>query len=476
MCINSVRKVIEENPQIDLEVPLECVLEALEITMSSNNGSFANNFFTQFNGATIGGPESASVTDIFGAVYIDPVAKNGGSFVPKDWKRYRNDTWDLEDHVSEQQLETFAGYLNSNVFENKIKFTRETSKNELVFLETKVHLKDGFLISEIYSKPTDSHEYLNPRSCHPPQVTRNNPNSVALRIRRNCSDRVPGDKMFINNLVKYKAYLLDSSYASDTIDKHFIKVAKLKRKDTLGEKVARNRESGNRKINFVTTWDPMFPDINKLSGNFIKFWKRTNSAKNYFLKGRLEFHIKEVIKYFKEFLAPSRVVFENTDALSPSKRQHHGKCAKCETCGKSTKGRRRNSGIYCCHVLKENNQFKSFQTKEQYRIRQDINCKSENVIYLFTCKMCGLQGVGSCLVLSQRVSNYITSIKKRKPGCKIEQHFTRPGHTINDYSVLGIVKLENPPRDPTGRLREFEGYWMIKLNEYARTLWAKWDQ
>ena len=72
--------------------------------------------------------------------------------------------------------------------------------------------------------------------------------------------------------------------------------------------------------------------------------------------------------------------------------------------------------------------------------------------------------MGSCLVLSQRVSNYITSIEKRKPGCKIEQHFTRPGHTINDYLVLGIVKLENPPRDPTGRLREFEGYCVIKLN------------
>ena len=73
-----MRKVTEENPQIDLEVSLECVLEVLEITMSSNNGSFANNFFTQVNGALIGGPESASVTDIFGAVYIDPVAKNGG--------------------------------------------------------------------------------------------------------------------------------------------------------------------------------------------------------------------------------------------------------------------------------------------------------------------------------------------------------------------------------------------------------------
>ena len=62
------------------------------------------------------------------------------------------------------------------------------------------------------------------------------------------------------------------------------------------------------------------------------------------------------------------------------------------------------------------------------------------------------------------MSKYITSIEKRKPGCIIEQHFTKPGHAINDYSVLGIVKLENPPRGPTGRLREFEGYWMIELN------------
>ena len=78
MCINAVRRVVEENPQIDLEVPLQCVLEALEIIMSPNNWRFANNFFTQINGVMIGGPESASVTDIFGAMYIDPVTKNGG--------------------------------------------------------------------------------------------------------------------------------------------------------------------------------------------------------------------------------------------------------------------------------------------------------------------------------------------------------------------------------------------------------------
>ena len=69
MCIEAVREVVEDNQQLNLGVPVECVLEALEITVLSNNGKFANNFFTQINGANIGGPESA--------VYIDPVVKMG---------------------------------------------------------------------------------------------------------------------------------------------------------------------------------------------------------------------------------------------------------------------------------------------------------------------------------------------------------------------------------------------------------------
>ena len=143
MCINAVKKVVEENPQIGLGVPIGCVMEALEITMSSNSGEFINNFFIQTNGATIGGPESASVTDIFGAVYIDPVAEKGGSFAPKDWRRYRDDTWDLEENVTQTQLHEFTEYMNSSVPQNMINFTMETSKHGLVFLDTKVHLKEG---------------------------------------------------------------------------------------------------------------------------------------------------------------------------------------------------------------------------------------------------------------------------------------------------------------------------------------------
>ena len=171
MCIEAIKRVLQTYAHIDLKVPTESIIEALEITMSSNNTKFEGRFFTQSNGATIegggGGAESASVTDIFVAIFIDPVAKAGGSFISSDWKRYGDDTWDIEENVEGEQLVEFTRYLNSEVLRDDIKFTVESSGSQLVFLDTKVHLKEGFLVPEIYSKPMDSHEYLNPTSAHP---------------------------------------------------------------------------------------------------------------------------------------------------------------------------------------------------------------------------------------------------------------------------------------------------------------------
>ena len=97
-CIEAVKKVLETNVnEYSLDSSLtECIKEALAIIMSSNNGTFNGKFFTQVNGATIGGPESASTTDIFGAIHIDTVSREGdGSLIPQDWKRYRDDTFDI---------------------------------------------------------------------------------------------------------------------------------------------------------------------------------------------------------------------------------------------------------------------------------------------------------------------------------------------------------------------------------------------
>ena len=125
--------------------------------------------FTQVNGATIGGPESACVTDIFGAEFIDQIAMRGGPIEPENWKRYRDDTLDIKANCTLKELEEFTDYLNENVLPGKIVFEMENSRETLSFLDVNIGLREGYLITEIYSKSKDSHEYLNPKSCHPRQ-------------------------------------------------------------------------------------------------------------------------------------------------------------------------------------------------------------------------------------------------------------------------------------------------------------------
>ena len=137
----------------------------------------------------------------------------------------------------------------------------------LVFPDTKVHLKNGFLIPEIYSKPTDWHEYFTPKSSHPPNVVKNIPYSLALRVRRNCSDRIDGDTLFKENMINYKAYLLNSGYEARHINRSFIKVAKMKRNTILRPKRAMCNQ-GAKKFNSVMTFDPSFRDIAKAIRKF----------------------------------------------------------------------------------------------------------------------------------------------------------------------------------------------------------------
>ena len=88
-------KVLDRRPPGTL-LSKECILEALQITMSCNNATFLGNHFTQVNGVTVGGPESAGMTDIFGAEYIDQIAMRGGPIEPDNWKRHRDDTLDIK--------------------------------------------------------------------------------------------------------------------------------------------------------------------------------------------------------------------------------------------------------------------------------------------------------------------------------------------------------------------------------------------
>ena len=163
--------------------------------------------------------------------------------------------------------------------------------------------------------------------------------------------------MFVDNLVKYKADVLQSGYNSDIVDKHFIRVAKLKHKAVSEGKLPSKHKQGDthsRKINFVTSWDPMFPDINKTLRKFQHILENDDQCKQLFPKGTFRVATKRGHKNLKELIALARV---NT-GMSEGLNYDQDTQGKCGICGRSNRGSKK-SGIYVCQVVKEGSSFKS---------------------------------------------------------------------------------------------------------------------
>ena len=74
----------------------------------------------------------------------------------------------------------------------------------------------------------------------------------------------------------------------------------------------------------------------------------------------------------------------------------------------------------CCLVcfnVSEMDVFQSFQTKKQYKINHQLNCNDKCLIYLLSCKVCGLQYVASITdKLRLRWNNYKENNRKAKRG------------------------------------------------------------
>ena len=106
--------------------------------MTSNTCNFMGKYFMQVDGATIGGPESPSVTDIYGAVFIDSKIEENIINENEDWKRYRDDSFSISLQSSREREIEKTNWMNDNIVKNKIKFTMECIQNEMVFLDMKI--------------------------------------------------------------------------------------------------------------------------------------------------------------------------------------------------------------------------------------------------------------------------------------------------------------------------------------------------
>ena len=141
-------------------------------------------------------------------------------------------------------------YLNS--FSDHIKFTFESDKENIHFSDVNINLSNGHLMTNMYVKPTDCHQYLDYSSSHPNHIKRFIVYSQSIRARRLCSF----ESDFLKHCSKMKSWILKRGYPENMIDEEMKKVK-------FSEKGSKNSK-GSKGVPFVVTHHPFLNCLSRI--------------------------------------------------------------------------------------------------------------------------------------------------------------------------------------------------------------------
>ena len=164
--------------------------ELAEVVLKNNIFDFDEKTFKQKRGTAIGtkfAPPYATLSMAdFEEKMLESFEKN-----PMIWWRYIDDILFIWEH-GEESLKVLIEQVNMS--HSRIKFTSKYSKEEVNFLDANIKLIDEELKTDLFVKPTDTHQFLDPVSCHSCHCKKGIPYGQALRLNRICSDNETYDR------------------------------------------------------------------------------------------------------------------------------------------------------------------------------------------------------------------------------------------------------------------------------------------
>ena len=382
---------------------------------------------------------------------------------PLVWYRYIDDIFFIWTHGREE-LDKFLKYANNNrhgmVFETS---DESISCEQVPFLDVLVILKDGRLLTDLYTKPTDKFQYLNFKSCHPFHQKSNLPYALALRIRRICSNITD----YRQHCITLTQHLRKRGYKLGMI-KDGIRKATGRSRDELLEPKEDGEGTCDGRVIFSTTYNPIVPDLKQKLKEFQPVLQTSERCKNVFTHPPLLAYRRN--RNLNDMLV-SRRLPNNQEIITTSENIVCDKSSNtCEQCGrvfdtprgklihislvhkKKTATQDSPVGFHRCGDKRCNTcKFGTFgttinitQTSTTFNIKQHITCKSHNVIYCVTCKKCSSQYIGETeQELHARQRGHLSDIKSNKD-LPYVRHFRECG--IQHYTITGVEKLRN--RDP----------------------------
>ena len=248
---------------------------------------------------------------------------------------------------------------------------------------------------------TYNHIYLLHNTAHFAHCTKAIPFGVATRVRRNCST----PETFEERSREYQDYLINRGYNPRKVQQQFNKVKSIPGEIVLTPKI-------REKIFFfplVTDFNPRLLKIRKIISSHTHPIYNSPSLAKTFPKVSIISSFRR-IKNIKVILPGPKRSNYTTSESAPIQG-----CFKCK--GKCD---------LCRNFWKETEIFTSAITNRIYPIRQHLNCKSKNVIYLVTCKKFSVQYIGyTSNEFKDRFRNHKSTMLTKKNTSEVTIHFNK---------------------------------------------------
>ncbi|XP_071796343.1 uncharacterized protein [Asterias amurensis] len=130
--------------------------ELMSHILMKNNFTFSDRHFLQVQGTAMGTKMAPSYANLFMSQLEDRLLSSAPNR-PLVWWRFIDDIFSIW-CGDQDSLDEFTNHINS--FHPTIKFTTEQSLTSVNFLDVTITKSPNGLVTDVYSKPTDTHQYL----------------------------------------------------------------------------------------------------------------------------------------------------------------------------------------------------------------------------------------------------------------------------------------------------------------------------
>lgn len=418
--LKAVKFWLEKHPNTtDNRMNNKFILKALEIVLKRNVFYFDNKYYQQCKGTAMGTKVAPTyATLVLG--YLEEILYRNiekrnqmqAEYLRKNFIRFLDDCFII--WQSDKDIENFFRELN--MLHPDIQYTMECSSVKLAFLDIYVQIENGKIVTDLYCKTTDSHNYLDFFSNHAKHIKLNIPFSLASRLISIVSDENTLSK-HLENLIHY---LRNQHYPREIIDHG---IARAKKEGPIQLHTQEKLGSCNI-IPFVSTYNPsnynIFPIV-RGSEDFLKNSERMKSILN---KKKI-INCKRQPKNLKRILCASKFDSEVRETSVTKCMQK-----RCKTC----------DIIIDC-------QSYTFKNGFHFKIKTDMNCTSKNVIYALICSKCSDFYIGQTgMELRKRMTlhrqqtrtehlRYLT-VNEHCHKCADDNFFVLPIYQMSNSDVL----------------------------------------